>query len=734
MGATAPRSLTATGARAARRQVDRALAVADPGRVPDRFQGYVARARIRQAHRSRTVRPRRSVALLTPLLEGPYGAQAADALIGPLVALGEHRRAVQLLASRPERTPLPLAPVLQLHTAVTEAQDEEAAATTLGLVSRLRPGNQQEFDAIVTTLRRGGSPEHAQVVLDRVRDDGLTLDVTALSDWVHERALRADLQNPDADVAAVVRRFREQVEHPWPAIIRILSNRGEWDLLAAEADHIDPLDTEVPHWQLSKAARAAAVQGWLTAAGRLAEVALAGRPDLSEDLVPLLASTRDQLTLLAQGWPQDPISHSEAATPRDPRAVLSLLGQSLPLRSGGYATRSHGILTGLAQRGWHMTAATRLGFPYDLWWDKDDERELSLVDTVDGIDYHRLLVPGVTEYSRVPLVDYVRTGVDLATALGKEAQISLVHASSLSDVGLLGMETAERLGVPFLYEMRGLKQLLEEARLPRFRGSERDRHLDEMERLVATRADHLVVITAALGELMADMGVDPSRITVVPNGVHVDKFTPREPDLELRRELGITASTVIGYAGSITKYEGLNLLLDAAAVLRGQGVDFHVLIVGDGAYEKAIRRHCAALGLGDLVTFTGRVPHEEVERYLSLFDITPFPRLPLPVCELISPIKPFEAMATRKSVVVSDVAALTEIVADGETGRTFAKGDADDLARVLGELIEDSSERERLGRQAHAWVREHHDWSTITSRVDSAYRRLLGPAASSTAE
>jgi glycosyltransferase involved in cell wall biosynthesis len=131
------------------------------------------------------------------------------------------------------------------------------------------------------------------------------------------------------------------------------------------------------------------------------------------------------------------------------------------------------------------------------------------------------------------------------------------------------------------------------------------------------------------------------------------------------------------------------------------------------------------LRLGDVVTFTGRVPHAEVGRYLSLFDVAPFPRLPLPVCELISPIKPFESMAMGKAVVVSSVAALTEIVSDGTTGLVFEKGSADDLAHVLDRLIDDPELRSKLGESARTWVRNERDWSSLVEIVAATYDEVL---------
>jgi len=221
---------------------------------------------------------------------------------------------------------------------------------------------------------------------------------------------------------------------------------------------------------------------------------------------------------------------------------------------------------------------------------------------------------------------------------------------------------------------------------------------------------------------------------VLPNGVHVDRFAPRERDADLERELGVAGKTVIGYAGGLVDYEGVDLLLEAVAALRRRRDDFHLIVVGDGHYQNALDALAGRLRLGDIATFTGRVPHSQVGRYLSLFDIAPFPRRPLPVCELISPIKPFESMAMGKAVVVSSVAALTEIVSDGRTGLVFAKGDVIDLTRTIERLLDAPELRTSLGTAARAWVRAERDWSSIVEVVESTYRDVLdragGPVAS----
>ena len=374
-----------------------------------------------------------------------------------------------------------------------------------------------------------------------------------------------------------------------------------------------------------------------------------------------------------------------------------------------------------------MAAVTKLGFPYDFWPEAAVGDGVPAVDVVDGIPYHRNLLPGVTDYQRYPLADHVLAAAE-PVRVATEHRASLVHAASLFDVGLTGARAADRLGLPFVYEMRGLKQLLEGARFRGFESTERGRYFETVELAVARRADRLLVITRALGEVMADLGINPSVITVVPNGVHTASLRPLPRDGELERRLHLEGKTVIGYVGGFVHYEGLELLLRAADRLRSHRSDFHVLVVGDGAHAGAVEAEARRLGLDDSVlTMPGRVPHHEVERWLSLVDITPFPRVPMPVSELISPIKPFEAMATEKTVVVSDVAALTEIVTDGVTGRHFRKGDAGSLADVLAELLDDPDQRASLGRAAREWVVAERDWARVTDAVDGVYRELVEP-------
>ncbi|MFK5634331.1 MULTISPECIES: glycosyltransferase family 4 protein [unclassified Ornithinimicrobium] len=726
--------------RVVRQARDRLLPLArllPPGRGPARVRRLGWSGRVASARAQMRTDPQGALAALQRVL-GPQAPPRVWRTAAEAAARAkEHHTVVELDRRGVELGYARISDVLRLRKASRAVGDEEAARLAeehLLLLTPARPGAVKQCAPVLAQL----DPAQLgalQALRARTASSHPGLDLTAVDDAVAQVRLRGELADGHVSEQTVLR----ALEAPGGAtsLVRSLLDARLLDELQSFLARLTPQQAEtVPVATWRRVARRAAPAGWTELAGRSAAQVLAAGPDdegTEQDgpwLHDLVAQGRDQEHTMAEGW-TPPARHAAGRTDRDPRSVVSVLGQSLPLRSGGYATRSHGILTSLVSRGWHMNAVTRLGFPYDLWWATDDDRTVHPVDTVDGVPYHRLLHDGVRHYPRTPLVPYVEDGARGIAELARSHRASLVHASSLYDVGMAGLLAAREVGVPFVYEMRGLKQLLESARQPQFADSPRSRYLDLLEGTVAREADALFVITAALGRQMVDMGVDPRKITVVPNGVNAGRFRPRPRDADLADRLGVTGKTVIGYAGGLVHYEGLDLLFEAAALLRRTRDDFHVLVVGDGAHQRALHRVVDTLGVQDLVTFTGRVPHDEVEEHLSVVDITPFPRKPLPVCELISPIKPFEAMAMEKAVVASDVAALAEIVQDGVTGRLFAKGDAEDLARVLGELLDDPEQRLRLGRTSREWVVEERDWSRITDAVDGVYRQLLADSTES---
>ena len=710
--------------RSAQRRLKR-LAVRSPFvRWPATWVRYAAWVRVKEATRIHEADPAGALRMLAPVQAAGLASLDAWRLIvdahqrtgglDPALAAAQHAA---------ESEDANADDAIQYKQLAEAGGDAEHLSAAIDLLLAATPQNRSQLDRMALALRTADLRSVNKFV-ERIASSMKTAQIRSarLDETVAELRLIDVLTNSPSEFAGERARLQLGPEQALAVAMRACARTSSWRTLAevmpAATDQID-----APLVLLRNTAKKASRAGWTSLAGQLTAQMLRTEPD-DQEILLVQNEAADIAGLLRDGW-KPPAPRAEPAYESAAGSVLLALGQSLPIRSGGYSTRSHGILTSLSQQGWAVCGVTRLGFPFDLWWGADDLREVPVSDVVDGITYHRLLRDAVREYPRVPLLPYVEECADGIARIARERRAGVIHAASLYDVGMAGLVAARRLGLPFIYEMRGLKQLLEVSRDASYHGSERFRLLEMLETDVARQADHLLVITDALKREMVRNGVDESRISVVPNGVHTSRFTSRDRDAELEKQLGVAGKTVIGYIGGLVHYEGLELLLEAAARLGTQRNDFHVLIVGDGAHEKELHAEARRLQLGDILTFTGRVPHGDVERYLSLVDIAPIPRSPVPVCELISPIKPFEAMAMGKVVVTSDVAALAEIVQDDVTGRTFRKGDAADLTHVLGQLIDSPRERERLATTARVWVEKERDWATITERVGRIYK-LLG--------
>src|SRR5690606_10809680 len=219
-------------------------------------------------------------------------------------------------------------------------------------------------------------------------------------------------------------------------------------------------------------------------------------------------------------------------------------------------------------------------------------------------------------------------------------------------------------------------------------GSLRYRVSRALETRVLRHADHVTCICEGLRSEVIARGIDPVRVTVVPNAVNIDRFPilgQRNPELE--RELHLVGSPVLGFIGSFYAYEGLDLLVEALPKVHMHIPEARLLLVGGGPQERALRMQAASLGIADKVIFTGRVPHGRVPDYSSLVDIFVFPRKSMRLTELVTPLKPLEAMAPGKPVVASDVGGHKELIQHGRTGLLFNHGSVEDLATRLVQAL-----------------------------------------------
>lgn len=425
--------------------------------------------------------------------------------------------------------------------------------------------------------------------------------------------------------------------------------------------------------------------------------------------------------LLDEGFPLPKKSSVRAYEPV-PRTSLYLLHNSLPFASGGYATRTHGLAVGAARNNWTVEGLTRLGFPKDV----DEKRgwQIPAVSDIEGIRYHRALDSG-NPYRELDSHEYLLENAEHVERIAQRLKPAIIHGASNHINGISGNHAARNLGVKSVFEVRGLWELTRMSRQPSYFQSEAYQQVMRLETEAAQNADAVITITEALKQLMIDRGVPDERIRVIPNGVDCSRFHPLEKDSKLVKEYNLEGKTVIGFVGSMPQYEGLDDLLRALQIIRQRGRDdFHFLAVGDGDEFVHLQAMLGDMRLSEHVTFTGRVPHSEVERYYSVIDVAPFPRKRQPVCEVVSPLKPFEAMAMAKAVLVSDVAALKEIVVDDVRGLHFEADSPESIAETILRVMDDIDLRKRLGLAGLEWVREERDWAVLSQRLVNLYESL----------
>jgi len=402
------------------------------------------------------------------------------------------------------------------------------------------------------------------------------------------------------------------------------------------------------------------------------------------------------------------------------KKVVYLLHNRLPYNSGGYATRSHGLLSGAFESGWQMVGVSRLGYPSD----KLRYIDVNEFDRIENIIYYPLLKDEI-KLGAIPLKEYLVEYTNSLLEFVLREKPSIIHAASNYMNGIVANNVAKALGIPSIYEVRGLWELTRISRQPEWENTEYYNLMAKMEAEAAQGADIVFTLTNALKDEMIRRGVDADKIYILPNGVVTERFLPLAKNQNLAKELNINNKTVVGFIGSFVQYEGLEYIVDAIEILVNRGKkDIIVLMVGDGAVWQDIVDRVEKKGLQAYFIFTGRIPHEEVEEYYSLVDIAPLPRKGLPVCEMVSPLKPFEAMAMEKVVLSSDVAALAEIVQDGYNGMLFEKDNVQDLADKIELLANDLELRTKLGKQAREWVLKERDWKVISKRLVNIYQDL----------
>jgi len=397
--------------------------------------------------------------------------------------------------------------------------------------------------------------------------------------------------------------------------------------------------------------------------------------------------------------------------------ILHVLDHSLPLQSG-YVFRSLGILRTQRSFGWETLQLTTPRYNAGTG-----------TETVDGWTFQRTPKPGLPG-AGLPILREVAEMAATARQIGRVARAErpdIIHAHSPLLDALPAICAGRRLGIPVVYEVRAL---WEDAAVDIGHSSEgglRYCATRALDTLALKQADGVVAICQGLRDEIAARGVPAERLAVVPNAV--DRIPPLDPartqGRALRARLGIDDKFVLGFVGSFYHYEGLKLLVAALPELARAVPNLHVLLVGGGPEDAALRRLVADQGLAESVTFTGRVPHGEVPGYYQALDLFVCPRLKMRLTDLVTPLKPLEAMAEGVAVLASDVGGQRELVEHDRTGLLFAAGDPAALVAQVARAAAAPELRSRLVETGYRHVSAERTWAACAAPYKALYARML---------
>lgn len=397
--------------------------------------------------------------------------------------------------------------------------------------------------------------------------------------------------------------------------------------------------------------------------------------------------------------------------------ILHILDHSIPLHSG-YTFRTLAILEQQRKLGWetcHVTSAKHTV-------------ATKSVEEVDGFRFYRSEMP-TGLMAKMPILNQWAIVQSLSKQLDDiipELKPDVLHAHSPALNGIAAVKAAKRYNIPLVYECRAF---WEDAAVDHGTTSENSLRYyitKWLETYVLKNASAITTICEGLRADIISRGISPEKITVIPNAVNIEKFTYGvTPDQNLRSKLGLQDKVVLGFIGSFYAYEGLPLLLESLPKIIKKQPQTRLLLVGGGPQEQLIKQKTTELGLDDYIIFTGRVAHDLVQDYYNQVDIFVYPRLPMRLTELVTPLKPLEAMAQGRLVVASDVGGHKELIHDNETGHLFKANDSDALANSVLNLLNQPEQWEKLRKAGRLYVEQERNWKKSVSCYENVYGRLI---------
>ena len=399
--------------------------------------------------------------------------------------------------------------------------------------------------------------------------------------------------------------------------------------------------------------------------------------------------------------------------------ILHIVDHSIPLHSG-YTFRSRNIFLNQRAMGWqteHITSPKHVL----------ETGQYIAQETIDDLHFYRANV-NQNPLAHLPVLNQFAVISSLKKRLFEiidTVKPDILHAHSPALNGLAAAAVAIKKSIPLVYEVRAFWEDAAVTHGTCKEGDLRYRLTRSLENKVFKKADAITCICEGLRQDIVGRGYNSNKIFVIPNAVDIAHFTPNtERDKELAQKWQLNKAPVIGFIGSFYAYEGLDLLLQAVVKIKQHQPDIKVLLVGGGSEETKLRALVESLNIQQQVIFTGRVPHQEVQKYYSLIDILVYPRKSSRITELVTPLKPLEAMALQQIFIASDVGGHHELIKEGETGYLFKAGDIEALANKILTVFEHRTDWLKIREAGRHYVETERNWQTSVANYKEVYKSL----------
>lgn len=401
--------------------------------------------------------------------------------------------------------------------------------------------------------------------------------------------------------------------------------------------------------------------------------------------------------------------------------ILHLFKVTYPFESTGGSIRNINIVESQKNAGIEPVVVTPLNYPRIF-----GVTDFKLVESIRGVRHIRFDLGSNAFQSASYICDNLQINTQLLAGLVRKESPAVIHAAS----GYKGYELAsmakvlsDHFSIPWIYEVRSFHEHTWTKDIFHANTSWHTKQRIIKENSLMLQANHVVTISHSMKDALIERGIPSDKITVVPNAVDVNSFSPGPKNKKLQKKLDLTSKKVLGYISNISKREGHGVLIKSLPIILKKHPNVVILIVGDGPEKEKMMALANQLGVEENVYFTGKVDHSEIQDYYRLIDLFIVPRTRDYASDLVTPLKPYEAMALEIPLIVSDRKALLEIIGN-DRGYSFKTEDSKGLAEVVCKCLANLSECKKRASAARAWLIENRTWEQNARLYRDLYSQL----------